>query len=110
MLPAMPDMKPAIIAVTPSPSRPGPRYCPINSGMTSLKVWCVMRARASLSGTSTIGEPSPFSSTARPSRPGMVTISGTIILSAAPMIVPFCAERRSLATITRCTCRKSVHQ
>ena len=40
----------------------------------------------------------------------MVTISGTHILSTAPMIVPFWAARRSLATITRCTWRKSVHQ
>ena len=69
-----------------------------------------MLARTSLSGTRTIGEPSGFISTARPSRPGMVTISGTHIFSTAPMIVPFWAARRFLATITRCTWRKSVHQ
>src|SRR5271157_2116732 len=79
-------MKPAIMAVTPRPSSPGPRYLPMSRGKTSLNVWCVMFARGSLSGTRTSGEPSVLSKTARPSSPGMVTMIGTSILSTAPMI------------------------
>jgi hypothetical protein len=47
---------------------------------------------------------------ATPSSPGRVTINGTHILNAAPMIVRLDAARRLFAAITRCTWRKSVHQ
>ena len=36
MFPAIPDMKPAMSAVTPMPRNPGPRYRAIISGITSL--------------------------------------------------------------------------
>ena len=61
-------------------------------------------ANASLSPTSRIG------STANPSSPGRITINGTIILKAAPMIGAILAERRSRAASTRWTTRKSVVQ
>ncbi len=102
-LPAMPDMKPAISAVTPTPSRPGPRYRAIISGITSLKL-CPPVASASLSPTSFIGN------TASPSKPGRITMAGSSILNAAPMMVAIFAERRSRAASTRCTTRKSVVQ
>jgi hypothetical protein len=61
----------------------------------------------SLSGTRWMPRPG---NSASPSSPGRITINGTIILKAAPMIGAIFAERRSRAARTRCTTRKSVVQ
>ena len=103
-LPAIPDMNPAISAVTPSPNNPGPAYRASIRGSTSLYVWAPA-AMACLSFS-----PTRPGRTANPSRPGRITMSGTNILNPAPIIGASFAERRSRAERTRCTTRKSVVQ
>ena len=89
-LPAMPAMKPAISAVIPSPSSPGPQIARQHQRQ-HLVVSCGRPGcTASLSGTSFIG------STARPSSPGRITMKGTHILKAAPMIGAILADAQIL--------------
>ena len=49
-------------------------------------------------------------SKANPSSPGSITMMGTNILNAAPMMGANCALRISFAARMRCTTRKSVVQ
>ena len=61
-------------------------------------------------GTRCIRLPSGLRRTASASNPGRMTIKGTAILKAAPMMGAILAERRLLAESTRWTTRKSVVQ
>ena len=113
-LPAMPDMKLAISAVSPSPSMPGGKVVAQHqSGIASVVVGTKCRPRACLAGQlDDVRCRSRLRSVSGRCAimPGMITRNGKSIFGNAAISGVRRAADIESAAIARCTTRKSVHQ